>query len=600
MIYRAMDRLAQFSMGLIVILAITGGYIFSIDGKHVEIGQINAFALALGVLLYALAKRYPQSKSLAQVDRALAALSRIKNPSRMVLKIILGISLWLLLTRLVRHFSMNTHVFDLSCLHQPLFFPFSPNLLHCDACRNGTQFAEHILWPLMLITPITALFKSNVLVFVIEHLFMMIPLYFFIMRGPLRGHSWTLVPFTILTFLSSPLRQSLIGDFREDQMIFGFGLMMLASLFNGKFGWYWFFFALGLLSKENTAAVYIFLVIPLLFSSDLNLSTAKRRRMATVTAIVCVVYTIFVVKEVIPFFMKGIESQNNILLRIPGFGNTMGEFALNALKNPIPLFMLLIKATANLNALKYLLVVSAPFILLGSRAWLWTIPGWAGLFMNLIAAPTAPHQIMARFHYELIPLPFFIAAAALGLSRLIPASWQKFDRTHLLFATPLLFALFFVGRSPTLEITTRIREHGYRIPATLKLITIENLGPIAAQPYIWPHLSHLPHIRFLVVPSESPTRELASNARVFLDANPYRPISGQGRDLEDATEFLLELDTAWGAQLTEDIQLLGGELLRTFADWNGKPFLAHLRLSKPLLDVWCEKLEVCRESTRPE
>jgi len=459
---------------------------------------------------------------------------------------------------------------------------------------------------MLLIAPITAFFKSNVLVFVFSYVAVLVPLYFFVTRGPLRDRRWTWVGFLALVLLSSPLRESLVWDFREDHLIFGFFLLSLLALQAGRVGVYFLFLILGIASKENAAFVAFFLVIPLLLDRELPFSAKHRRTLAFTTGLVCIVYTLFVVKWAIPYFMEGAENNNNILRRLPGLGSTIQELALNAVTKPWMVIGLLSRAIFTVGALKYLLLTLAPFALLGWRAWMWMVPGLVGLGANVIASIAMPPQIMGRFHYELIVLPFLIFSAALGLRRRLDGveKWNdSMARSYLnrtgfgygVFVIPILVALCFAGRPPLFELTQRLVEHGARIPATAELTSLRADQPLAAQPYLWPHLNHLLSLRLLNYPSAAPDADRSERIRQFIAANPFRPKKTQGRDPGDALEYLVDLDSDWGRFLAAELKQLGASLKTEYNDTNKQPLILHFETPRPLFDMWCETLKVCRD-----
>ena len=575
---------------LILGLILFGGARVSLPSGHLELAQIDLFAFALLILLGMDIRRGSKSESLRAWDIRIEkyVLRPIQEKKLWIGLAVVGTVL--LLVHLVRDLTLQTHMFDNSCLHQPLFYPFEPQFFHCNACRMDTQFAEHILWPLVVLAPLTSLLKSDLFIFILQILFVLGPLAFYITRGPLQERSrlWILAAFVVLC--SSPLRHSLFRDFREDHLIFGAFLMAGWALQTKRPWHYLSFLLLGILSKENAPVVGFFFLFPILFDKNLPLSKLQRQRLAGATAFLTLAYTALLVKVIIPNFMGSSESENNILRAYPGMGSTMSEFAINVLKNPFAFMSLVADPLLNLSSLKYVFRLLTPFLLLFLCGRWWLVPALPGIFMNLSAVGFSREvQRMQIFHYELIILPFLVLGMVQSLA------WSRkwdFQRPRFAFLV-LAVALCAFGRSPVYYMTSWLAEFGYRIPGALALDRLRLEEPLAASPYLWPQLNHLKELRYIDIPSDlggDPTEKI----KRFLSQNPPRPLTGQGRDPGDSRLYLLQLDIPGTEAFRQELLRIGGSEIWKHSDTRGRPFLSLIQTPQPVFSIWCEQMNLCR------
>jgi uncharacterized membrane protein len=136
-------------------------------------------------------------------------------------------------------------------------------------------------------------------------------------------------------------------------------------------------------TKENLPFSTLFWFVPLLFAKELRATRKQRMLMAGFVVVFSLIYLVLVNKVFIPHFMSGGESQNNILLRFPGIGNTMDEAIQNVIDRPFHFIGIFLSRLSIADTLKYLAFVMLPFSL-GFKSWTWMVPALPQLAANLL------------------------------------------------------------------------------------------------------------------------------------------------------------------------------------------------------------------------
>ncbi len=585
---KVLDKLSVFLITFIGAIIITGGYDYVSPTVIIEFSQVSLFGLTLTLFcLYMHSTGYfARSQTFRMVDGLVNRLSHASAQNTYLF--IFSVMAWLFLTRLVRHYTLNTDLMDVSCVHQALFYAFSPTLLHCDACRNGTQMAEHIAWIFVLISPLFSFLKSDFAVFLFKFLTVTAGVIWFLKNGPLKKQKkFWLLAFLFL-FASKSFRASQVWDFREDDLAFVFLLVSCAAIYSGRMILFWCSLMLTLICKENMAFVTLFFA-PILWMVDSKNSFSpltRRQRLfhGVMVALVSLIYAALVIKVFTPYFLRGAEQLNNIVLRFPGMGSTLEEVLINFIKSPSKLAEFIFNNLLSFSTLKYVLLLVAPFCVLGVRGLPWLIGVVPGLLMNCLQA--AGNQRMMIFHYDLVILPFLFMALCVGLSRIN----LKKERLTLFFALGLALSAF--DRPPSAEIRSRLLKDANRIVPTLQLSQLQLSAPVAANSRIWAHLNHLPDLRLVNFP-EGPMPINPNEIRAHLVlANPLRKISDQGRDPADAKFLILDLKNPWQAFLSEELKQEGEVVIQGIPE--STPMFLVFELHESLFSFYCRKLNLCR------
>lgn len=419
---------------LIVLLVFLGGSVFEIAGAKVEIGSVTAWAL-LAILIYLpIWKRNPQLRSdLTGVYNKFFSTSPKK--ARVYIAFFIGLSL---IAHLFKHWSFNTHGYDISYVYQALYHPFREPFLPADFAPSGTALGEHLLFSLMLITPITALINSDELIVFIQHLTIMFGLYLLVFKSFLKNSSnfWAFSAFLFLTFKT--LRASLVWNFREDIFIFTGLALFIYCIANKYFLRSLFFAVLLLLTKESVCLILPFAAVPILFGE--NLEPKQSKLLAGLIVILSGIYFIVGYKFILPHFAAG-KMTSPFLVRFGDWGNSPSEVVFNLLISPPIWWDAFKRLMAPFNIKYYLALLLPTLIIVGrnKRALLWLFPGIMGILMNAITGYES--QTSMSYHYDLIVLPFIFTSISIAL-----LSYRDIFNKRLVWA--MIFAITLSGRWP--------------------------------------------------------------------------------------------------------------------------------------------------------
>lgn len=591
------DRFAACFGVLLVILALSGGFYFQGHGWAFEISQLDPFGVLLLLCLLIMTWKQGTSNFSSGTGFGTRALTLLERPtSKWLLRGMLFVFGFLFLGHWMRHASFETHVFDMNCLHQPLFYPFEEVLFHCNTCRMNTQFAEHMVWTLIPLSLITMLLKSDVLIFVVQSLVVAVPLWIFITRGPLRAERLHGFWFFVLFALMKPLRDGMIFDFREDAV--GFGLLLLAFTAFDHRRWIWGITLtfLVMASKENFPVVTALMGIVLLADRHLPLSSRQRWISGTATIVLSLLVFRIYNQVLIPKYMGPSESLNNVLRYFPGMGNTMNEFVYNALTHPWDFLTRFGPRFLTGQGLKYVAMILAPLAIWGwrDRAWIWTLPGLAMAALNVLS--TQNNQSSGSFHYDFIVIPFLMMAVSLGIRS--ASRTRSFYELRSVWVWALVIAACVASRGPVFEVTHRLARYWDRIPAHLAVKTWKiGPGPLAANAFDLSQFNRVKELRWLRVAGGAVPEDRAEFARQMLLANPVIPITEQQRDIGDAIHFVVRLDDPWEKAVYDEALRAGGVVKGLAPRAGGEPFIAWVQTPEPLLAIWCRDLSVCRQSS---
>ena len=597
---KAVSGFGQFLFALLIVLAVSGGFMFRGHGAVVEVSQVDVFAvlffltLTLSCLLMKTCdfQKLPESFGLKKkLFQFLDWGSRAEGLEKRLLKSFIFVFGFLFLAHLLRHFSFETNIFDMNCLSQPLFFPWTEHFFHCDTCRMDTQFAEHMVWTLVPFAPLTSVLKSDLVVFLIQSLGVCLPLWFFIRKGPLKNNPEQQFWFFILFALFSPLRYGMVSDFREDNLAFGFFLLSFTFLFQSRWIWGVFFAFLVMATKENFPAV-TFLFGCLLFFDQKTFPLSDRQRKLTSVSILILSASVFLLnmKVFIPYFMGNSESKNNILRLFPGMGNTMTEFIFNVLKHPLIFIEKFGGRFIDRQSLIYLCLIFFPILIWGRKNWQWTLPGVFMVAMNIMA--TSNGQNHGVNHYEFIILPFLMLPVAATLRQ--RASQNSFASMRSTWIWALAIPLCVAGRGPAFEFTDRLVYLWDRFPAHFTVASWTPQEPLAADQFLLAQFNRVLHQRWLLPPSGPVMSDDTEIIRRLTESNPLRPPLEQGRDISDAKSFALDLTEPWQKAIFEMLKRQGGKVVDIAKKANGEDYIALITFDEAPAIRWCSQMQLCQ------
>lgn len=560
----------------------------------VELAQVDVFGV---YLLFSFLGFYFLSKNKNSSSEYLKTCEKLilwlkKKSSTSTLWIFISVMSLLFLGHVIRHLTFETHVYDMNFQHQPLFFFFpqqGSSWLHCDACRNGHLFAEHLAVTYSLLGLIAGFIRSDLLLIFIQTALVAAAIWYFLTRGPLQNLKQYWLPFLILIFLMSPFRASQNWDFREDNVGFACLLIGLTLYFNSKFWMSTLWFIAAMWSKENFPAV-TFIFSALIFIKYIRQSNHKAQlRFALALGVLSLTSFFVMHKFLIPYFMNHAESKNNIL-RIFPVADTMQGFILYVIKNPLTFLKMFIPSVITKRSLLYIYIIISPLLVFGFRQWLWYLPGLAMAALNVLGGGTGLNGGVN--HYELILLPFLFMAIANSILT-EPARSQKWQLWILAFFCILPVS----GRGPLFEITDRLIYRGAQIRAALELNDWHSgLSQIAASDSVLSHFNQIQnHQRLLIPKSDLPFDQL-ERARLFLKTNAEVLPGEQNHSIRKSTTFALKLDEPWEAWLEAELIALGGRKTRVAQDFWGSPLVSLVEIDRPFADIWCQKENICDEN----
>jgi len=347
----------------------------------------------------------------------------------------------LFLIHCLRHLALRNHGYDVSFIHQALFHPFGDPPLRADIAKSGTALGEHLVFSLYLLAPLTALIRSNFLVYFIQAGVIAGGMALLLRFGPLRDQGRRVWAYALIGMLAyKSLRTAVIWDFREDALAFlGFSILV-AGIYVNRVGVLLAGFCLALLSKENMFLVSAASVIP---AYVILVSRGSRLRAGVIALLLVagsLAYGFFAFKYAIPHF-AGNAVPSPFAARFGSAGASAQGMVARILTAPEMLSSLL-REIFDGSVLRYAAYLLLPVIPFWRRreVLLWLIPAGVGIGMN-VAHPYHVQRSMI-FHYELLIFPFLFAALLAGYRSALVSLRPK------LIALSLVLSLCVFGRSP--------------------------------------------------------------------------------------------------------------------------------------------------------
>ncbi|MGE0614930.1 MAG: DUF2079 domain-containing protein [Bacteriovoracia bacterium] len=579
------EKTAFALAGLIAAMGLTGGIILSLPFGKIEFSSLDpwiaCFALLYGgrFLFHRLrGTTPPASETMAKIRKAVGRLitppAQARDSTRaaarrpLVLLAVCFGALWL--AHVFKHWALQTHGYDLTFLHQSLFHPIVDGTwLRNDLSYWASYFGEHLSYTLFLFVPFTEIWPSDLTIFLFQPLLIGGALFVAVRHGPLRRSRDLWLYATLLLICHRALRNAVVWDFREDDLLFATLTWAAIALYQGKWGQYLVALALSLGTKENVGLITPFLAVPLLWDRRLNLGAGVRKMLAITTVIGSVIWAWVCFKILIPHYNHGIESGNNIVQRFPGLGATPREVLLNILTSPTTWWVLVQTKLLAASALKYLLLLVGPFAYFlwrgGPSAWTWLLPAAPGIAMNLLSSEGTQRSL--TFHYDLIILPFLILPTLHGLATFggqVGAQSRHFvppARVKLQALTiALLVALGLSGRWPGHALQKHLptwREfQSARFLANLgepdpsKHIYAANLSTLA-------QLSRFEQLRPLNVPSRPLELDRLTAWKIFWEGNQKDRTQIEGHTPLEADQMILDQTIPWEKFLAQEFLLRG-------------------------------------------
>lgn len=427
-----LNKISDYLFYLIVGLVILGGYVFEINSAKIEVGSVNAWAILLLIMTLIYKKRTDNFPDYTEKASNILFVNSYKRYK--VFSIFLMISFFIAHT--FKYLSFNVSGFDQAYVHNSLLKAFSSPILACDICSHGSYMGEHISPALMMVAPIMILFKSNILIYLLEVLIVFSTI-FLLMKFILNDCKEIWFACLVLIFSHMAIKQSLIWDFREDHLTFLFLSLGFISLIRGNLLFWAISFLLTLLTKEHLPYFLPFLGFPIYFEDELKINKKKRLFLILIISISSIIWIFFIQKVITPFYNGGLPPTNHIVERFPGFGETNAEVVKNILFVPKYWWKLISERILTFEALRYTVLLYGPFVIFLRKRWWWilgTIPLYA---MNLLSYKDTQRSL--GFHYDLAILSLLIVGMLIQLK-------NNRRKSQMLFS--ILIALSLSGRWP--------------------------------------------------------------------------------------------------------------------------------------------------------
>lgn len=432
---KLIDKTLNALLFLMVLILFTGGFIIRVGKAKIEFASMSAWAAAF-LLLSLIGLKLLKMPALSAHEKLKSLLQKLQSPSTFK-RLFTFFAVTFIIGHLFRHWSLNTDGADVSFVHQSLNHIFGTIPMKCDMCLNQTFFGEHVALTFYLLSSFTWI-QSDELIILFQIVFCFGSLAAFFKYGPLKDHPerWGILLLFILAHIT--LKNALFWDFREDHLGMGFLLLFMTFFYSEKYILSLIFLILTIVSKENFAFVTIAFPILIWLEKDFHLTLKKKWLWTVIVIMLSLIWTVIVLKVIIPHFNQGIESGNNIVSRLPGLGATPKEVVGNLITKPWLLINLVVDRLLHVSTFKYLATLLLPFMFFIYKRWWWILAGLPALMMNLLSFNF--DQRMMIFHYDLMLFPFLIFALSL--------EFKKTETNSNKYLWGLLIVLLFSGKWP--------------------------------------------------------------------------------------------------------------------------------------------------------
>jgi uncharacterized membrane protein len=482
----AITTIFYFQFCLVIIFAIVlllGGFTLPLFHKNIPFHSVDVFGIL--ILISIAINKYVLNVPSNYIEKSISSLVyKISKPPTLKLGVAISIMIIIFfILHSLKHLSFHTHFYDVAFIQQPLFHAFDNPFLKCDVCLKNSYLAEHNSFTFFLLAPITTLLNSNYLIFMIECLVIAFPIYLLIKHGPLKEKNHLFI-FSLLIILSSrALRQSLTWDFREDHLSFMFLTFTILCWHQKRIMFFFLSAILAMGCKENVAFITLGIGAACSLESYLN-NNIKQIKYGIILSIISIIYVLFLFKIFIPFMLGDQQKEQVLLMRFGQYGKTPIEIIKNIFITPAYWWDLIRNHLFTPDRIKYIFILTFPFLLIGLHSFVWLIPISMGLAMNLLHEQST--QRMMMFHYDLIILPFLFYMALDGLNR------NALNSKRVIIGIALAFALS--GKWPSFY----LREYWPNVAQfknALWLSTVVTSKPIASNLILAPHIIHNTNFR---------------------------------------------------------------------------------------------------------
>lgn len=397
-------------------------------------------------------------------------------------------AIFFLIWTLGRHRSFNSYAFDLGWQNQAFY-----TLLHTGNPRvtlyvTLNHLGNHFQPLYYLLAPIYALHQDATTLLVLQTILLAVaaaPLYLIAERR--LGSPWVALIVALVYLLYPALHGINNFDFHGLALLIPIVCFMLYALETDRLRLFWVFFALALITREDTAISLSGLGLYLILDRN-------RRKMGLVVLGVCLAYFLFVLK-MMSVFDGYADMEKYEALGVPEQQGFVGVL-LTLFTNPRFVFNHMF---FNPEKITYLLKVFVPVLFLPLFTGKKTLLLLPGLSIMLLSSTYYTYWIFCPYTAHLIPYVFFLTI--IGIQRMRARLAE--DRLSALVIVLLLagvlmnyeYGLIFSKRFPGFLRPTERERSAYsffaQIPADASLTTTDSLAP---------HLAARTRIHLLLAP----------------------------------------------------------------------------------------------------
>jgi uncharacterized membrane protein len=483
-----------------------------------------------------------------QADPELS-LIRSQGAERLSLSILVlltaGYAIFFSIYTVSKHLSFHSYAFDLGWQNQVFYtllhtgFPRVTVYVTLDHLSNHFQPLYYVL------APIYALHQDAVTLLVLQSVMLSsaaIPIYL-IARKRL-GDPWTALSLAVVYLLYPPLHGMNIYDFHGIVLLIPFMSFLLYGLEIRNYRLFWIFFALALITREDTAVSLAGVGLYLLLDP-------QRRRLGIVVLSLCLGYFILVM-QIMSALGGNADLSNYWALSLPEHQNFTGVF-ITVLTNPQFVFKHVFLDPAKLRYLLHILLPVVFLPLFAGKAAILTLPG---LMIILLSNYSPQYEIGFQYSAHVIAQVFFLSV--LGIEK-INKRWSRLAIP--LIVLPLLvsgllmnyeFGLVLSKRFPGFLKPTDRQRTVYsffeQIPRDASVATTSRLVPhLATRPRIHVWQAPQPDTEYILVdlhPPE-PATDVYENGYQRQELNGYEKRNYVLDRLESGSYGILRLEDSF-------------------------------------------------------
>jgi uncharacterized membrane protein len=489
-----LDILIIFYVVLLLIIIVGGGFSFTMFGSEVRVysTQIPSFTLIVLLIIRKILTIKESFREIPVITLFNHGLNNIRtffkiSPFFFLLWILMGgYALSMSVVTVAKHFSYNTHAFDLGIFDQVLWNTINGNVLYSSIVGNRHFFGVHVSPILLLLAPLYWIYANPATLLIFQSCALAsgaIPVYWFA-KKKLNSEQLALL-FSLIYLCYRPMRGVNLFDFHPIALTTPLLLFAFFYLDQRKYLLFGVFLALALSCKEEIATIVFIFGIYIAFIQ-------KKRTFGFLLSLVGIAIFVLDIWVIIPHYRQAPFAVD----RYSYLGNNIPEILQTLLFHPIHI----LKHIFISKKIGYGIELFGPVGFLSflslSHVFL-TLPTFS---QNILS--DLPAQYSIHYQYTSPLTPFIFISAICGLRNFVdnPNLQRRFklnfEKPRLIQGITifLLFScLLFFDRSPIYQLRKYTSTDHTKVADKL----IDLIPPsvsVSAQETFVPHLSHRKHI----------------------------------------------------------------------------------------------------------